>query len=207
MIIQTVLLSGKQGSGKTTLANALIKEYTKFKGWHAHHLTFAGPLYEMHNFIWGYLDSRGIKNPHKKDGYLLQMLGTEWGRNRVSEDLWVDLLKAEIKLKASRAYASTHRLLFVVSDCRFPNELIPSAFHIRLECPEELRKTRAEMWRETTAHLSETALDNYEGWHLKLKTNLLPVEGCVSLIMAKLLAGDLDTKTAPETTTESTTAV
>lgn len=187
MIVKTVLLSGKQGSGKTTIAGGIILEFTKKKNWYAHNIFFAEPLYDMHNFCWGLLKDNGIKMPFKKDGYLLQMLGTEWGRNTVSENLWVDLLKKRREKIIERSYAGTERKLFVVSDCRFPNEVTLDAIKVRLECPAPVRKARAEMWRETEDHPSETALDNYTGWDMVLDTEKVDANECVRLVMEEIL--------------------
>lgn len=46
---------------------------------------------------------------------LMQMIGTDWGRKMIREDLWVDLWR--------RAVAATPEdATIVIDDCRFPNE-------------------------------------------------------------------------------------
>jgi AAA domain len=180
-----VLISGKQGAGKTTLGKALVRAINNGTGIYAHNMTFAEPLYRMHDFCWGLLKDHGIEMPFKKDGYLLQLLGTEWGRERVDNNLWVKLMRAEIE-KAKGRWPHQERI-FVISDCRFKNEAneFPEALKVRLECDEYIRRERAEMWRETQDHPSETDLDDFK-FDLTLHTNALSVEECLGEVLTKV---------------------
>ena len=160
-----ILISGKQGSGKTTLARALIKKINEQPGVYAQNMTFAEPLYTFHDFIWGYLQDHGIEKKHVKDGYLLQLLGTEWGRDKVDPFIWAKLLKARVekhKNTQGKLYSKTY---YIVSDCRFKNEFdafgTDGVMTVRLYCNKDVRMKRAEMWRETDNHPSETDLDIY----------------------------------------------
>lgn len=158
-----ILISGKQGSGKTTLAKSITKRINNNSAAHAYNLTFAESLYRMHDFCWGLLKDNGIEMPFIKDGYLLQLLGTEWGRNKIDPDIWIKLLKSIIeKLKARQP--KKYALFFIISDCRFKNEAnaFDHAIKIRLEANELSRKSRVEMWRDTTSHPSEIDLDDYQ---------------------------------------------
>ncbi len=189
-----ILISGKQGAGKTTLANALVKKLNEEPQQRASHLTFADPLYQMHNFCWGYLKDHGIEMPFVKDGYLLQMLGTEWGRNRVDPDIWMKLMLARIeKLKTTIHYAYAKNY-FVVSDCRFKNEFaVPGALRIRLSADKEVRKERVEMWRETEEHQSETDLDVADQmglFDLYFNTEAMPVDAIVDLVLHEIRGRD-----------------
>ena len=91
------------------------------------------------------LPTLGFRSPR----YLMQTLGTEWGRNQVAQTLWTDLLliRAQGHLKAGHPV--------VVDDMRFPNEY------------QVLKALGAHMWwvkrpgvEAKTDHGSEGALDN-----------------------------------------------
>lgn len=190
--MKILLISGKQGSGKTTLAKSICKEWEKYKGHRAIEVNFAGPLREMHDFIIGYLESRGIKRDIKKDGPLMQVLGTEWGRNTVDPDLWVKLCKANIQRMQDDLGHVFTGLLFVVADCRFRNEFdwFPEALRIRLNCNHSTRRERCEAWRPNDEHVSETDLDAYEDegrFEFSFDSGKMQVEEITSLVMARLL--------------------
>lgn len=158
---QIILISGGQGAGKTTLANALLK-CARQAGFFSHILKFADPLYRIHHAV---LETASVVlNIPKveKDGDLLQLLGTEWARKKFGPNVWADALKLEIE-KVRRLVPENFSLLIIVDDCRFENEFdaFPDAVTIRLEVPEEIRRKRCESWRENTLHPSETGLDAY----------------------------------------------
>ena len=46
---------------------------------------------------------------------LMQMIGTDWGRRMIREDLWIDLWRREVA-------AVPEDVVVVIDDCRFPNE-------------------------------------------------------------------------------------
>lgn len=150
-------ISGKQGSGKTSLSRALDSALVSRQ---VYRLRFAGPLYEMHDAVRGVLSRYGIPyDIEKKDGDLLQLLGTEWGRKKFGYDVWVNAL-----LEAIRRVPKQD--VVVIEDGRFENEFdsfsnIRCCVRIRLECSREIRKQRAEFWREREDHVSETGLDHY----------------------------------------------
>lgn len=110
-------ITGPAGSGKTTVGDMLVS-----KGWHR--VKFAGPLKAMcramgmtDEMIEGSLketpiDWLGGKTPR----YVMQMLGTEWGRDLIDPDLWVRLGRREIISHLERGRN------VVVDDLRFENE-------------------------------------------------------------------------------------
>lgn len=162
-----VLISGRQGAGKTTLANEIMRRARSsatFPDTMPHDIRFAHPLYEIHNFALGLLKANDFALDVEKDGELLQMLGTDWARKKYGDDIWVELAKRTINKKCHQFKNTYSRHLFVISDCRFKNEFLafPEALSVRLHCKEELRKARAESWRENTQHRSEIDLDDWD---------------------------------------------
>lgn len=157
-----ILLSAKQGGGKSTLAKGLEK-YFEERNQKCFMLKFASPLYKMHDAVIQLLAAHGY--PVEKgaiDGPLLQVLGTEWGRNK-DKDIW-----AKLGVSAAKAtFEHCKAKVVIFDDCRFENEftLIDQAFDkvltIRLEADEYTRKLRAEKWRDKINHASETDLDNF----------------------------------------------
>lgn len=114
-------LSGYAGSGKSTAAAALVDI-----GWSQR--KFAAPL---KNMIRSLLDIQGtspemiermiegdlkevptILLGGKTPRYAMQALGTEWGRLRLADSMWVDTAMRNLDPKA----------LTVFDDCRFQNE-------------------------------------------------------------------------------------
>jgi len=165
-----LFISGKQGSGKTTLASNLSNWLLGDDRFWLYNLKFADPLYEMHNAIYGVLERYGQAKPVKTDGTLLQILGTEWGRKCVHPDLWVNILKSRV-IDALKSDLWPRHKIVIVDDARLQNEVECfdkyqglEVIKLRLECNEGFRKARAEKWRENTMHLSEVALDAYHGF-------------------------------------------
>lgn len=109
-----IAFSGGMGVGKST-AIALLKQ----KHERVHLVKFAQPLYDMQEYIYSRIDSvHSRPESFVKDRKLLQWLGTEWGRDTISTNLWVDIWKAEVK----RLYIEDPQALIVCDDCRFDNE-------------------------------------------------------------------------------------
>lgn len=110
-------LIGPEGAGKTTAANILCDMgYTR--------LAFAEPLKRMLNAI-GVPQAHTHGTPDQKAAPLdllcghsarhaMQTLGTEWGRNCIGEDFWLQAWQG------MAAAAGTPRI--VADDVRFPNE-------------------------------------------------------------------------------------
>lgn len=154
-----ILLSGGQGSGKTTIAT-LLKQCLEQVGSKVHVFKFAAPLYEMHDLILPVLKRMGIRPESTyKDGPLLQKLG-EYGREMIDVDIWAKVTRNLV----DNFLRETREGFAIVDDCRFQNEfnIFPHALRVRLTCPEDIRKLRCgDTWR-AKPHQSETDLDNYE---------------------------------------------
>lgn len=148
-------LAGRKRSGKDTAAAVL--ESMGFQK-----LAFAAPMKHMLSVLLQYQgvdvdvvermlegDLKEVPTPFlggRSPRYALQKLGTEWGRDMMGEDFWVEIL-----VNASDQFPAV-----VVSDVRFPNEV-------------EILKTKrkAEIFRITRpgldipadAHPSENKID------------------------------------------------
>jgi len=151
-----ILLSGKQGSGKTTTAKELVKAMADVKGnKYVGLMKFADPLYDLHEYILNYMErATGIPRV-EKDGELLQLLGTEWGRKKYGANVWVNILRRKVE-KAPQDK-------IIIDDARFENEFdaFPEALRVRLDAPKAVRKERTHAWRDNDQHPSEVGLDLY----------------------------------------------
>lgn len=191
--MRIILISGPQGSGKTTLVNKLVVALqNRFKGYRAISMNFADPLYQMHDYCRGVLRDAGITPPHNdtKDGNLLQILGTEWGRNHVHPDVWVRITQGRIQKKLEMSKGDGLKYFFIIGDCRFKNEItnFPDAFKVRLSAPMEIRKARASMWRENTNHASERDLDGCEHlFDLVINTGIYDADHVLEVTLHEIL--------------------
>lgn len=170
-----VLISGKMGSGKTTLVNQFQAAYPVFK--------FADPLYEMHHALWDAMDRYGVLTREEKSGDLLQVIG--------------DIMRKRdplvfVKCAITKARCLEEKNQYVLNDdTRFLNELkaFPNALKIRLECDRDKRKARAESWRENENHKSEIDLDGLaaEGmFDLYIDTDITSVPETHRMLLAKM---------------------
>jgi len=195
MTSHLIMVSGKQGAGKSTLCDNLGKALAD-RGYQIVRTRFAGPLYEMHDAVLKIARRYGIMTKDK-DGPLLQLIGTEWGRKTVSEDVWVNCMRT--------TYAHYQKLfhhlplVMLVEDLRFINEFeaFPDAIRIRLSCPKGIRYLRTNSWRENDLHPSEVDLDEHETtnkFDLTLSTALHSLETTLASTMEYLrergLCGD-----------------
>lgn len=116
--MKIIAMAGLARTGKDTAGNYLIQSQ-KYA-----HLSFAQPMKIMicallNCDIWWleknkdeYITSIGY-SPRK----LMQTLGTEWGRNTLHQNFWVDIAKEKLK------QFEEHNLPgVVITDCRFDNE-------------------------------------------------------------------------------------
>lgn len=154
--------NGKMGVGKSTALEILKELYPNVTL-----VKFAGPLYEMQEFIYNRISS-AYKRPDNfiKDRKLLQWLGTEFGRNTISETLWVDIWKSD-----AQALSRDGRIV-VCDDVRFDNEaeailgLNGYVINISSDKTDDRIDTRSGL----TNHASEAGIrDNLI--HFKVKNN------------------------------------
>lgn len=108
-------LCGPAGCGKTTVAERL-RDHRGYKI-----VSFADPLYDAVSLITGVpvgkLKDRATKEAElpgfgRSPRFLLQTLGTDWGRDMVSENIWVQAAMTRIRPDED----------VVIPDVRFDNE-------------------------------------------------------------------------------------
>lgn len=114
-------LCGAAGSGKDTAAEALVKHQ------HFYPVSFTTPIKHVLNglFQWRQAnwEDREWKDTANEQAYGLtprevaQRLGTDWGRNLIHKDIWIDMAIQEA-LQDHELYGHDH----VFTDVRFPNE-------------------------------------------------------------------------------------
>ncbi len=141
--MKNILLLGKMGGGKTTLAKYLEKQYNY------NIISFATPIKQIA------IDTFGMKD---KDRYLLQVIG-KTGR-AIKPNVWIELLLEKIEKDK----------LYVIDDCRFINEfdelvLRNTFIPIFVSAWEQLRVIRCvysgqEVSRKYLEDTSETGIDD-----------------------------------------------
>ena len=149
-MIRVLAFTGKMGSGKSTaveyLKTSLLREVVLVK--------FAEPLYRIQDYVY---ETCYFPKPGTKDRKLLQLLGTEWGRDK-DPNLWVKIFKQKTRFLLEQNPTS----LIVCDDCRFNNEADAikelGGVIIELIRPEEDRAKAIKL--ENTTHASEAGLDS-----------------------------------------------
>ncbi len=190
--MRIVLLSGKQGSGKSTIQKLLMSKAPEFGFDMGIAANFADALYRLHDDVLDTMENDyAIPRTTDKDGVLLQLLGTEWGRTVYGEEIWVTILKNRLKMHLR----TNQNILVVIADCRFRNEFdaFPEALRVRLDALSAIRKERTHSWRPNQQHPSEIDLDGYakeDRFDLYLNTSGdgPTAERCVEEIFRELLS-------------------
>lgn len=150
-------VAGPARAGKGEAANALVYSNYGFLEY-----SFAAP---MRQFIINLLGLKSLAEldqikdkPHpllkgKTPRYALQTLGTEWGRNMVSDSLWVDVC-LDRAMKTQNA---------IISDVRFDNEakaIVDNGGFI-------IHVTRPGTQISESSHASEAGIDKkYVSYHV-----------------------------------------
>lgn len=159
-----IFISGKFGSGKDTLAEALVSHFNGI------HKKLATPVKEIASMLGNvpveacytdqgkkiYLDTLGMTL-----GTLQQRIG-EGMRQVIHPDVWLLMLLGQYKTMQEKRY-------FIVSDCRYPNEADAAralgGIVIRLE------RSSVRFDGRDPNHPSETSLDNYQHFDLIIRND------------------------------------
>lgn len=152
--------AGAAGSGKDTAAAALIA------GMGFRKASFAQHLKDTLDFLFGWesdwesLEWKETPNPaayNLTPREIAQSFGTDWGRNRINDNLWVDRAVLNLSIRSEPHH--------VFTDVRFPNEAaaIRSAGGIiiyvrcedRMAAATELSNHESEGWQEWLYHYAD----------------------------------------------------
>lgn len=155
--LPNIYICGKAGAGKTFSAKYLMKKcgYIQAK--------FAFPVYGL---AYDYFKM------DKKDRKLLQIIGTESGREVVSENIWVNRFIEDTKIvKLTREKLGLPNVGLISDDCRFLNEhealKQDNWVGIFLNASDEVRIKRlgirdGDAQVGTLAHSSELDVDKFK---------------------------------------------
>lgn len=164
--LPNIYFVGKAGAGKSYSAKFMIKKY----GYQV--AKFAYPVYMLAEKYFGMKE---------KDRKLLQIIGTDAGRDEVNSEIWVERFNEDMRIVRLTAEILNLTLpKFVMDDCRFPNEhqiLKELGFvGIYINVSDEMRKKRL-IGRDGTAqekdlnHKSEMVIDIFKDDLIKLNGN------------------------------------
>ena len=140
-----IALMGNKGSGKDTVANFIQENNTKYDN--VVIMSFADALKDAVSAIFNFrrdllegatVESREWRETeipylsdvmHKKvtPRYLLQIIGTNILRKYLYNDIWVDSVLVKIHLLEDQAKKEHKNNLYVITDCRFKNEIFKLA--------------------------------------------------------------------------------
>ncbi|WP_295842560.1 adenylate kinase [uncultured Xanthomonas sp.] len=114
-------IHGRARSGKDTLARFLVDHHG------FHRVALADPLREFVSAITGIPYEALVDGPAKEEPlswlndrsprYMMQTLGTEWGRQMVDDQLWLKVAHRRVEEARKQGYAGV-----VIPDVRFDNE-------------------------------------------------------------------------------------
>mgnify|MGYP003683243117 CR=1 FL=1 len=161
-------VSGKMGVGKDYLIDTVIKPMFQEAGLNVAVLGFADQIKVNAAAQAGLEISRmfGDKTPEIRR--MLQVAGTEQGRDVHGPDVWVNIVAKWIEIRAMRDQTQ----VFIIPDCRFRNELAwikrqPNHLVLRIEAPKRnlarLKKEAPEGNLEAISqHPSEIDLDGLD---------------------------------------------
>lgn len=155
------LYSPVMQSGKSTVAEYLVKQHGFTRVAFADSLksmarvflsSYAASNDELDRMMSGDLKETEVPGLGFSPRHVMQTLGTEWGRNSLHADVWVDSAINLAKLQMEVSGKSV-----VIDDLRFPNE-----YRAVREIGEAWMVFRSDAAKPTTKHPSEGQLDYVE---------------------------------------------
>lgn len=184
--MQIIGLSGKIGTGKTTMANHMIERLGD--GWkriafgdilkeEASDL-FGFPIdwaYDHKSWVWPVSDKFNPPETDMSIRSILQWWGTDV-RRKQDPGYWSD--KMQDRLYQEKRSGT---LGVVVDDCRFLNEINMCKFRVRIE--------PYTMWRcdpDIASHASETTLDDYGLFDLRIYPRHGELSDMAGLVVAQV---------------------
>jgi len=119
--MRLIALTGPKQVGKSTVATAIADTLDE----QTHILSFADPMRAMlqamgvslSNLVDQRHKEQEIEGLGKSARYLMQTLGTDWGRDMIDESVWLWAMKRRIELAREQGAEA-----IVIDDCRFDNE-------------------------------------------------------------------------------------
>ena len=150
-MINVIGISGKAGTGKDHISQQFLRPL----GYHQYSLSWHFKVDIVGKGLASYQDVFFNKPPEVRR--MLQQMGTEEGRMKYGEDVWLDHAYTWMTL-----FEETWGInKFVIADIRFPNEVKFIQKHggkvLRIDAP--LRAMKSNLSIEARLHSSETALD------------------------------------------------
>jgi len=166
MRFPNIFFSGFAGSGKSFCVRYLQNKHdAKLAKW-------AYPVYGIAE------DWFGMK---QKDRALLQLIGTDVGRQKINPDIWVNRFKEDVQI-VEEVYFQKFGIkpLFVSDDTRFVNEVRTLQdlgwVGIWLDVSYDIRKARlikrdGSAQEETLNHISETGMNEFKHELIQLEAS------------------------------------
>lgn len=141
---QIIAIIAPAGSGKSTLAEVINQYYPDSKI-----MSFADPiksmLFDMYKNPYGDKEQVDVLGMNITLRQALNRLGTDWGRDMMSKDIWIRALHEKIK--------NNEEEIIIIDDLRFVNEL---SYLVKQEAMIILLFTNHQISKEKKTELPES---------------------------------------------------
>ena len=154
-------MTGLKFSGKDTVGNAIINAH-RYNGKRAERVLFAGALKNACCAMFGWTreqledyDFKETPEPitGKTPRLILQLMGTDFGRDMLHPELWLRILAADVERM------TTNGITPVITDVRFENE----ADFVRSRGGKLIHVVNPETVSQTDGHASEKGVEFKDG--------------------------------------------